>query len=470
MPTDTQRTDAVQLQVDPDDPQFQSVLLDNERNVRIRTGKMACWLVIVLMPVGFTLDRIVYPERWEQFLILRFICSALVLILFGLHYTNFASRHYLLVGLPIVLLPALFITIMIYVGGEHWGQGGEDAARYYYAGLNLIMLAVSAVGHWTMRETFYAVGSVTAMYLLVAFNQLGDGVIDFTTFYNNFYFLFLTGIIVFFGNLAFNKVRFDQFKEKYRAELINAELKRTQDQLVTKEKQASLGVWSAGIIHEMNNPLNFARTGLYALRQKEKHLPADQREDFKELVADIDDGIKRVHNIVSDLRTYAHPGKEDEQEEVLVEEVVRVALRFFSSDLQGRVEIVKNIPEGQTVCANRNKLIQVLGNLLQNSVDALKSKSFDEAHAVITISGEMTNGRSLIQVHDNGPGIKKEDQGKVFDPFYTTKEVGQGMGLGLGICYRIVQDFGGSISISSEPGKFCEVTLDLPSERSETAS
>lgn len=265
-----------------------------------------------------------------------------------------------------------------------------------------------------------------------------------------------------------DSARFQSQLERQNIELeaTLTELRQTQEQLIMKEKLASLGVWSAGIIHEMNNPLNFARTGLYALRNKDKHLPAGEQADFKELLADIEDGIKRVHLIVSDLRTYAHPGKEDAHEEAPVDEVLRVALRFFSGDVQGNVEVIKNIPPGLTAFVNRNKLIQVLGNLLQNAVDALKTKPFTNGeHPTITISGEAAGSRSRIIIRDNGPGIPAGNLPKIFDPFFTTKEVGKGMGLGLGICYRIVQGFGGSISVRSEAGSFCEFTLDLPAEQ-----
>lgn len=466
-------------------PEFREAFLENERRDRVKTGRIASALVVFLMPAGVTLDYFVYRREpfnhlWD-FLLLRLLCSALAGVLWYLHTRPFGERHYKWLGLPIAWLPAAFICWMIYAT--------EGPTSPYYAGLNLILLAVSVVVHWNIRESFLAVGGVLLMYSAVSLpkaeaNQVSD-------IFNNYYFLILTGIIVVTGNYFFNLLRFSEFARRYELDASQrelqasnqalsqktgeleqtlVELRQTQDQLVTKEKQASLGVWSAGIIHEMNNPLNFARTGLYALRNKEKHLPPEQQADFKELVADIEDGIKRVHMIVSDLRTYAHPGKEDDHEEVLVEDVVRVALRFFSSDLQGRIEVIKNIPEGQTVFVNRNKLIQVLGNLLQNSVDALKSKSFDGADAVITIEGQLVNGRSQIKVRDNGHGIKKDDLGKIFDPFFTTKEVGQGMGLGLGICYRIMQDFGGSISVRSEPGEFCEFTLDLPADRPETAA
>ena len=96
-------------------------------------------------------------------------------------------------------------------------------------------------------------------------------------------------------------------------------------------------VWSAGIIHEMNNPLNFARTGLYALRNTDKHLPESERAEFKDIVADVEEGIKRVYTIVSDLRTYAHPGRGIENEPVPLADVVGRGRQIWFSRGDGSV-------------------------------------------------------------------------------------------------------------------------------------
>jgi C4-dicarboxylate-specific signal transduction histidine kinase len=106
----------------------------------------------------------------------------------------------------------------------------------------------------------------------------------------------------------------------------------------------------------------------------------------------------------------------------------------------------------------------VLTNLLQNSLDAMKEKSFGDEKPKISITGRIENGRSILTIRDNGPGIKAEHLDKVFDPFYTTKDVGQGMGLGLSICYRIVHECDGKILIKTEPGKFCEFALEFPNK------
>ncbi|MGD0615932.1 MAG: ATP-binding protein [Verrucomicrobiota bacterium] len=239
------------------------------------------------------------------------------------------------------------------------------------------------------------------------------------------------------------------------------QLKETEMQLVQTEKLASLGRMSAGIIHEINNPLNFATTGLFTLRNKGKHLTAEHREEYAEILNDVEEGIKRVKIIVSDLRMFTHPDTES-RDQVEVAEVVGAALRFLSNEWKDRVRIEKNIAEHQTIWANKNKLIHVLTNLLQNSIDAFKNKSFQDEKPTIWIDGRIVNGSSLLSVRDNGAGIAQKDLDKIFDPFFTTKDVGEGMGLGLSICYRIVQEYDGRILVKTEPGKFCEFTLEFP--------
>jgi C4-dicarboxylate-specific signal transduction histidine kinase len=239
------------------------------------------------------------------------------------------------------------------------------------------------------------------------------------------------------------------------------QLKETETQLVQSEKMASLGRMSAGIIHEINNPLNFATTGLFTLRNKGKHLAAEQQEEYLEILRDVEDGIKRVKNIVTDLRVFTHPDTE-QRDQVELSEVVASSLRFLSNEWKNKVEIEQRLPDHLCVWANKNKLIHVVVNLLQNSLDALRTKSFTDQGPAIRIEGRQENGNSLLIFRDNGPGIASEHLDKIFDPFFTTKEVGEGMGLGLSICYRIIQECDGKIAVKTEPGQFCEFTLQFP--------
>ncbi len=241
------------------------------------------------------------------------------------------------------------------------------------------------------------------------------------------------------------------------------QLKETETQLVQSEKLASLGRMSAGIIHEINNPLNFATTGLFTLRNKGKYLAPEQQEDYAEILKDVEDGIKRVKTIVSDLRMFTHPDTES-RDQVEISEVVAASLRFLSNEWKDRVQIEQKLTEHQTIWANKNKLIHVLVNLLQNSLDALKTKTFETEKPTIWIESRLESGRSLLIIRDNGTGIGSEHLNKIFDPFFTTKDVGEGMGLGLAICHRIVQDCEGRISVRTERGKFCEFTLEFPAK------
>jgi signal transduction histidine kinase len=252
-------------------------------------------------------------------------------------------------------------------------------------------------------------------------------------------------------------------KQKQVLESTIDQLKETETQLVQTEKLASLGRMSAGIIHEINNPLNFATTGLFTLRNKCKHIAADQQEEYKEILTDVEDGIKRVKNIVSDLRIFTHPDVES-RDQVEVSEVVASALRFLSNEWKDQVQIEQHLTEHQTIWANKSKLIQVVVNLLQNSMDALKEKTFQNEKATIHIESRVEPGKSILVVRDNGTGIDSKHLDKIFDPFFTTKDVGQGMGLGLSICYRIVQECDGRISVRTEAGKFCEFTLEFPAK------
>jgi two-component system sensor histidine kinase PhcS len=192
-------------------------------------------------------------------------------------------------------------------------------------------------------------------------------------------------------------------------------------------------------------------------------LAHDNKHEYEDILRDIEEGLDRVKKIVSDLRMFTHP-EPGKCEQVDLAEVVSVAVRLLSNELRGKIRLEQNIPQGQTVWANKNKLIHVCVNLLQNSLDALRRKSFNGETPTITIRAWAENGRCMLSIRDNGPGIKPEYMDKIFDPFFTTKDVGEGMGLGLSICYRIMREFNAAIHVKSEPGKFCEFTLEFPNK------
>ncbi|HZL78970.1 MAG TPA: ATP-binding protein, partial [Candidatus Limnocylindrales bacterium] len=228
--------------------------------------------------------------------------------------------------------------------------------------------------------------------------------------------------------------------------------------------------YSAGLMHDILNPLNYTRTGTFTLRKKSRNLPPEMRAEFEEILTDIEDGLKRVDNIVSDLRTFTHPG-EQASEAADVADIFNLALRFVSSELKDKhITVELNLEPAQNAWIGRNHFVLVLVNVLENSIDALAEKNFPaDIRPAIQISSRSAGGRSLIAIRDNGPGIAPENLAKIFDPFFTTKDVGKGTGLGLSICFGIMRGYGGTISAASEPGKFSEFTLDLPANQEAAA-
>jgi len=263
-----------------------------------------------------------------------------------------------------------------------------------------------------------------------------------------------------------NLVESHQYREKLARqkkvlEQTIEQLKETETMLVQTEKMVSLGRMSAGIIHEINNPLNYATTGLYTLRKKSKHVAPEQQAEYTEVLREIEEGISRVKSIVSDLKSFTHPDTE-QLDSVEVPVIVGLALRFLSSEWKDLVQIDQKLPAQLVIRGNRNKLLQVFVNLFQNSLDAIRRKSYMTEQPKLSIEGREEGGKIIITVRDNGEGMEPETIGKVFDPFFTTKDVGEGMGLGLTICYRIVQEYEGRISVQSERGSYCEFRLEFP--------
>ena len=152
-------------------------------------------------------------------------------------------------------------------------------------------------------------------------------------------------------------------KQKQVLEVTIDQLKETETLLVQTEKMVSLGRMSAGIIHEINNPLNYATTGLYSLRNKGKLLAPEQRAEYEEILADVEEGIGRVKTIVTDLKTFTHP--DTEMADVLdASAIINSALRFLSNELKNHVAVDLKLADQLTIRGNRNKLLQVVVNLL----------------------------------------------------------------------------------------------------------
>ena len=231
------------------------------------------------------------------------------------------------------------------------------------------------------------------------------------------------------------------------------QLQETEVQLVQSEKMNALGKLSAGLLHEINNPLNFTFMAL----QVAKEDSADN-EAMKDTLKDIGEGMERIRTVISDLRAFAYPSHHMESQEFSLDETLTSALRLTTHEL-GTIPVDREEVGGARAMGAATQIVHVFMNLLVNSAHAVKSKG--EA-GKIKVFCTQENERVTVTVRDNGTGVKAADLPKLLDPFFTTKAPGEGMGLGLSICHTIVKNHGGTIRIKSEPGEWTEVTFDLP--------
>ena len=449
------------------EPEFYRTYEDEKRRDYITA---ATWGTFVSIPLNLSctfMDHGMYEPLAKEFFCARLI-SVSVTALAWFWFRTKVGRAHPQANIFWYSSPMLMILWMIYAA--------NDYSRYspYYAGLNIIMLGMGLLSSWAYLQNLVTSVFVLAAYVWISLAMRPPQPIG--SILNNTTFLMLTAVLVVTGSVVNSRSRFREFSLRYELdknrralEISLAQLKENEAQLVHSEKLASLGRMSAGMIHEINNPLNFAKAGLGFLREKEKFLVPEQRADFADILKDVEAGVGRVNTIVSDLRMFTHPDTE-QRDEVPVPEIVTAAARFLNNECADKVEFEEALAPGLTVFANKNKLIHVFTNLLQNSLDALKNKKFAGENPVVRIGGRVENGTAILTVYDNGPGIAAENLGKIYDPFFTTKDVGEGMGLGLSICYRIVREAGGKISVKTEPGKFCEFTVELPAKEKTAAT
>jgi signal transduction histidine kinase len=234
-------------------------------------------------------------------------------------------------------------------------------------------------------------------------------------------------------------------------------LAATESQLFHSEKMRAIASLAAGLLHEINNPVHYALMATRALRQD-----LAQQRDPSETIDDIEEGIGRIAEIVSDLRAFAYPQEENVQKAFPLGEAVITALRFAAHEAHGiRLEADDAARGTLPVVGSRSQITQVLLNLVLNSVSALRTAPVG-GDPVVTIRAVRKGDRVEVTVRDNGPGIPAEIQPRVMEPFFTTSEPGQGIGLGLSICHTIVNSHGGQLVLDSTLQDGTHITFDLP--------
>ncbi len=244
-------------------------------------------------------------------------------------------------------------------------------------------------------------------------------------------------------------------------EQTNQELRKAQNEIICAEKLASIGRLSAGIAHEIGNPIGIV-LGYFDLL-KQDNLEDGQKKDF---IRRAENEINRINVIIRQLLDFSR-SSDDVIQSVSVHTVIEDVKNILSiQPLTASIGIELSLTaESDIIAADPNQLRQVFINLMINASDAIAAVK-DKADGIIVIKTEIeasSNQKNLtILFSDNGPGIDEELLGVIFDPFYTTKEPGKGTGLGLSICYMIIDSLGGRIRAESAPGKGTTFTIHLP--------
>jgi len=240
---------------------------------------------------------------------------------------------------------------------------------------------------------------------------------------------------------------------------LEAEREEMQRQLYQSSKLASIGELSAGVAHEINNPLNGVIN--FAQLLKDEETP---RSEFEQQMIDgiIDEG-ERIAKIVRGLLTFARADTH-ELRHVHFADSINTSIALFGRQFEkdGITVEIDLEPDLPLVRADGSRLRQVVVNMISNAHQALKAKPADsDERKIFRISARRTGETVRVEFYDNGVGIRREDLGKVFDPFFTTRRETGGTGLGLSVSFGIIRDFGGTIKVESEEGKFTRFIVNL---------
>lgn len=261
---------------------------------------------------------------------------------------------------------------------------------------------------------------------------------------------------------AYMVICFDITNKKQQEKTI----KKQQQQIVEQARLSSLGEMAGGIAHEINNPLAVISATMKTIRKMITRNMVGT-DDFNEALDDIDETVVRITNIVTGLKNISRDSTNDSFNTCKITDIINDVLplcsaKFKNKEINLEVDIAKEL-EHLKINVMRVPMSQVLLNLLTNAYDEISDKN-DEAKW-IKIKAALTPGKDLsLEVTDSGKGIPQEIQPRIFQPFFTTKEVGKGTGLGLSLSHSIVKKHGGEFYINNESANTC-FAIKLPTKQ-----
>lgn len=234
-----------------------------------------------------------------------------------------------------------------------------------------------------------------------------------------------------------------------------AELSRRQHQLVESKKMSSLGILTAGIAHQLNNPLNNISTSCQIVLEELDNGP---KEVVRKMLHNIQQEVARARDIVKGLLEFSRV-RDFSLHRVPLAQVMKRSLQLISSQVPAHIEISNEVPEDLVLEIDPQRLQEVFLNLLMNAIQAIPD---GPGRIHLRAEKDASRGQAVITVADNGMGIPPEALDQIFDPFFTLKEEGVGTGLGLSIVYGIIEKHRGTIEVESKVGKGTTFIIRLP--------
>lgn len=240
-------------------------------------------------------------------------------------------------------------------------------------------------------------------------------------------------------------------------------MNRLQQSLLQSEKLASIGTLTAGVAHEINNPLAGIGIGLKRIAKN-----PENTAQVREYTLMMQEALSRIEQVIKDLLTFSRKG-DLSYEVVNVCDIIKQAVKLAEYRIKSRkVNIVIDYQACNVqLQAAQNRIEQVFLNIIINAIDSVAERmEVDQSlKGEIVVTAENDEQWIRVIFRDNGIGISKAEIGKIFDPFYTTKVVGEGTGLGLSVSYQIIRDHGGQIKVNSEPGEGSTFYVILPKQQ-----
>lgn len=439
--------------------EFEKELID----LSLQRIKVACWLAITLFPIFGILDFFIFPEKLYSLLIIRGLCTVFEGLWIFTLSRPFGKKHHILLGYLVSLTISFSIAIMTLITG-----GAESP---YYAGLNLVLLALGILMPWDYKIAFSVYGIIYLSYLVP--NLLIWKVGSLRIFINNNFFLGCSVIIATVANIFSYRLRVNEFNARHdlNTAKLNLEkalndLKGAETQLVQSAKMASIGQLAAGVAHEINNPVCAVGTELRNIEIDYKALKQEKlsRETFiEQLITQsiplMKWGLARVDNIVLALRNFSRKDEPGMNTEVKINNELDQILALFNSRMGGHIEVIKEYRAQNEIECNGGNINQVFMNIIANAIEAI-----GESKGKITIKTEDHNHAILVTIRDTGTGMSEEILKRIFEPFFTTKGT-LGTGLGLAISYNIIKDHQGQIIAKSEEGRGTEFSIVIPDQK-----